>query len=178
MKWWCQRMQLWCWCWCFFCPANTVSFHLSSVKDGHFMVGWFSSELVVHSLTSLESFTPSCLYQGSALVSATFHDCEIDLPHHLSGPFLEMKSFGGPVWSSALALAPHVRGCLIRHMNTEDWRHLFSCRSQFRMYSSAKFDVLSSVYISMKHGGARQFGVGKNREEHPIQESVVWNQSF
>lgn len=71
----------------FFCPANTVSYHLSSVKVGHFMVGWFSLELVPHSFTSLESLTAGFLYQESALVSATFHDCQIDLPHHLSGPF-------------------------------------------------------------------------------------------
>lgn len=69
-----------------FCSANTVSYHLSCVKVGHVMVGWFSLELVPHSLTSLESLTAGFLYQEPALVSATFYDCQIDLPHHLSGP--------------------------------------------------------------------------------------------
>lgn len=51
------------------------------------MVGWFSLELVPHPLTSLESLTAAFLYQQPALVSATFHDCQNDLPHYLSVPF-------------------------------------------------------------------------------------------
>lgn len=162
----------------FFCPANTVSYRLSSVKDGHFMVGWFSSELVVHSLTSLESFTPSCLYQESALVSATFHDCEIDLPHHLSGPFLRNEILERTSLEQCLGFSSTCQRPSLQPYEHRGLKAFVSCRSQFRIYKSAKFDVLSSVDISMKYGSAWRLGVGNNRKEHLVLESVVWNQSF
>lgn len=104
MKLWCRRMQLLILLSCF-SLANTVCCHLSSVKVRHFMVGWFSLELVPHPLTSLESLTAAFLYQQPALVSATFHDCQNDLPHYLSVPFRN--------------------GILERAKVEQCWRHLF-----------------------------------------------------
>ncbi len=42
---------------------------------------------------------------------------------------LEMKSLRGPIWSSAVALASLVRGCIISRMNTGDWGNLFPVQS-------------------------------------------------
>lgn len=68
------------------CASKTASCHLSSVNVRHFMAGWLSLEPLLRSLTWLESHC-SFLYQEPAVVSAISHYCQIDSPHHLSGPF-------------------------------------------------------------------------------------------
>lgn len=114
---------------CCFPVLLTDSYHLSSVK-----VLAFHGRLVFCRAGSpvpffTESLTAAFLYLESALVSATFHDCQIDLPHHLSGPFGKMKSLRGPICGSARALDSLVRSSAVWTQKTEGISYVKAPRS-------------------------------------------------